>query len=68
MINPLIVAQDMFKTGFNEVEAKRYEDAHKVFLKVIDKASGQYGNWTIEQSIDWAIYNLGNQANQWEAC
>ena len=54
MINPLIVAQDMFKTGFNEVEAKRYEDAHKVFLKVIDKASEGLANFE-DKKIDATI-------------
>ena len=39
MINPLIVADNMFKTGFNEIEAKRYEDAQKTFITVINKAN-----------------------------
>ena len=57
MINPLIVAQDMFKTGFNEVEAKRYEDAHKVFLKVIDKASEGLANFE-DKKIDIQTFML----------
>ena len=39
MINPLEVADDMFRTGFNEIECKRFEDAQRTFLTVIDKAN-----------------------------
>lgn len=28
MLNPLHVAYEMFKTGYNEIEAKRFEEAH----------------------------------------
>ena len=39
MLNPLHVAYEMFKTGYNEIEAKRFEEAQKSFTTVIEKAN-----------------------------
>ena len=39
LISPLQVADEMFKTGFNEIEAKRYKDAQKSFATVIEEAN-----------------------------
>ena len=39
LINPLKAADEMFKTGFNEIEAKRYKDAQKSFVAVIEEAN-----------------------------
>ena len=39
MLNPLHVAYEMFKTGYIEIEAKRFEEAQKSFTTVIEKAN-----------------------------
>merc|ERR1719450_399353 len=44
MINPLKVADEMFTTGFNEIEAKRYEDAEKTIVTIIEKAKEGLAN------------------------
>ena len=49
LINPLKVADNMFKTGINEIVAKRFEDAHKTFITVIDKANEALEN--LEEKI-----------------
>ena len=44
MLNPLKVANELFKTGFNEIKAKRNEDAQKTFITISDKASEALAN------------------------
>ena len=43
-IDPLKVANELFKTGFNEIKAKRNEDAQKTFITISDKASEALAN------------------------
>ena len=57
MINPLIVANQKYKTAINEIKAGRFEDTQRSFLVVIDKASEALANLEYK-SLDMETFKL----------
>ena len=57
LLNPLKVADELFSTGLNEIEAKRYKNAEKTFSIVIEEATRSLSNIK-EQIINFETFKF----------